>query len=403
MWIIVLFFTITFFAESAVQWTQDASTYEFSVYFQPEAVYAKNIYWLNNEACDEVLYARHYLDLQSLYTYREDVMKAKAVVRSRTIWGHTPEALCTSRVPVKEFGITFGGHKHGLWLSEVWIRELWLEGSLNDFLGLPFCNRHILTIGAFSFELGRGISLGSAYPNFPLLVGVDIDSAIDQYAFGAKLSGELSKNHLWYDIYGAIFRERALDITDDDLFERACDRGTYGYKAHPFERTLHCGLRDFAVAARLRWEPLDKDEKKKVYFEPYVLAYHAPDLKIEFSHEGKSTLVTLGLAGEYTFKNVECGFEWAFNRGGQEVFGLDRNKLIMHDDNGVLQVVNDQVVVSSIDHDALATPKNEKLIRLSPACQSKNGKPLSSTLKNKPFRFQDPYCVQYRGFFFVEI
>lgn len=398
---VFLFLAFSVSAEPALGWTQGESAYEFSVYFQPEAVYAKNIYWLNNRAYDEVLYVRHYLDLQSLYTYRENVIKAKAVVRSRTLWGYTPGVLCTTQVPVKEFGVAFGTHKHGMWLSELWIRELWLEGSLNDFLGLPFCNFHTLTIGAFPFELGRGISLGSAYPNFPPLVAVDIDTALDQYAFGAKLSGELSQDHLWYDIYGAIFKERALDITDDDLFERTCDRGTYGYKAHPFERTHHCGLCDFAVAARLRWEPLDKNEEKKLYFEPYLLVYHTPAIKIEFSHEGKSTLVTLGLAGEHSFNTVECGFECAFNRGGQEIFGLDRNKLVMHDNEGIVKVVNDKVIDNATDKDALVTQENEKAIRFSLASQSQNGRHIRRTLKNKPFRFQDPYCVRYRGFFFI--
>ena len=60
-----------------------------------------------------------------------------------------------------------------------------------NFLHLGFESNHSFTVGAFPFELGRGISLGAAYAIGPGPLGFYSDGMIDQFAFGFKFSGEI--------------------------------------------------------------------------------------------------------------------------------------------------------------------------------------------------------------------
>ena len=151
---------------------------------------------LNNNNPDEIVFFRHFIDSFATYTYgnaTRQFFKAKCGVRSRSVWGNNLSVLETTDSAIREVGTVFGTHRHGMVLNELWIRELWFEVLLNDLMHIPFCGRHMLTCGAFFFEIGRGISLGANYPSMPPAIGFFIDTQIDQYAFGAKLSGELKK------------------------------------------------------------------------------------------------------------------------------------------------------------------------------------------------------------------
>jgi hypothetical protein len=394
-----IFYSFFAYAES-FSYTKGDSTFDISVYFQPEAVYAKNVTWLDANDRDEFLYARHYLDLNFFYAYGKasydyEVLRATVGIRNRTVWGNTPSVLITTSDTLKDIGVVTGRHRHGLFYNDFWIRELWLEVVLSDVFGLSFCNRHTLTLGAFPFELGRGISLGSAYPNFPLLVGVDVESAIDQYAFGAKLSGELIPYYLFYDLYSALFNNDTAEFEETTLSLRGHQWG------HCCDTARGFGMVDFAVAARLRWELFGANKAKKVYFEPYILLHYDPELKVEFPADAKTTLVTVGVAGEWALGRWEGGFEWAFNRGGQKVSGIDRNELKLKNSRGTLELAYTEVEDTETHQNALVTPGNEKKILRSLRSEGENNQHIVPWLKNKPFRFQAPYEIHYKGFFFV--
>lgn len=376
------------------------SLYSFSLFFWPEFFYAKNITLLNNANPDEFFYFRSFLDLTGTYsygqeTYKTECVKARGCLRSRTYWRDQMGVLLSTEQPIKDVDIVFGDHRHGLFLSDMWIRELWIEVALNDLMNLPWCKRHLLTIGSFSFELGRGISLGYNYPLMPTFVGFFTEVYVDQYAWGAKLVGELSKDHLYYSLYGSIFHN--LSASFDQTNERVRS-SEYGRR---FDAARGFGVINYLGAARLQWYPFGKSETKQLYLEPYILYNWNPIIRVDPRGHGASRLITYGLMGEYTGENYEWGFEFGFNRGGQQVFGVDRNSLVLQDREGVVVFANDEVVDSTTGFDALVTPLNQNIIDNSARTSFQNGKPIGSGLINERHRFQDPYLVRYRGLFFV--
>ena len=82
-----------------------------------------------------------------------DLAYFKMTIRNRGIWGDPESIASTTLSPIRELDAVFGEHRHGLPRHILWIRELWIAFSLNDILGLPFCNLHTVTFGAFPFEL----------------------------------------------------------------------------------------------------------------------------------------------------------------------------------------------------------------------------------------------------------
>ena len=302
--------------------------------------------------------------------------------------------LCTEH-PIKDNDVICGNHRHGLFLSDLWIRELWIELAMNDLMSLPWCNRHLLTIGAFSFELGRGISLGYNYPLMPSFVGFFTEVYVDQYAWGAKLVGELSKDQLFYTLYGSIFHNVSA------FFEQTNERVRSSEYGRRFDAARGFGALNYLAAARLQWYPLGKSELKQLYIEPYILYNYDPLIRVEPRAHGVSKLITFGLMCEFTSECYEWGFECGFNRGGQRLLGVDRNSLVLEDRNGSVLFANDEVADSKTGLDALITSRNQNIIDNSARTQFQNEKLIGGGLVNERHRFQDPYLVRYRGLFFV--
>jgi hypothetical protein len=185
----------------------------------PEFFYGKNLRLLNNDnPTDRIIYFRHTVDCITQYRYGHpkapyDIIYAKMTIRNKGVWGDPESIASTTSASVNEFGTSFGEHSHGIPLHFLWIRELWIQFSLKELLCLPFCNHHTLTFGAFPFELGRGIALGSAYALDASDLGFISEYAVDQFAFGGKLSGELVKAKLFYDLYGAILDNKSASFS----------------------------------------------------------------------------------------------------------------------------------------------------------------------------------------------
>ncbi len=384
--------------KKAFKFEHDGSIFDLTFYFFPEFVYGKNLTLLNNRNPDELVIFRHFIDSFATYTYgnaTREFFKAKCCVRSRSVWGNNLSVLETIDSRIEELGTTFGTHRHGMLLNEMWIRELWMEFSLSDLLGIPFCQKHILTCGAFFFEIGRGISLGAIYPSMPPALGFFIDTQIDQYAFGAKLSGEIIKDQVTYDIYGALFNNRSATFEETNRLIRDHEYGYRGDSARGF------GSINYVVASQVQWYPIKENDQRKILLEPYVVYNHNPEVRLDLLHDGISDLATFGLMCEWSIGSVEGGFEGAFNRGQLHAFGIDRNMIVLENNDDKVVIADDQVLDKKTESDALVTDANQKAIALSPFGAQQNGKMINDMLQNKKFRFRDPFEVRYRGAFFV--
>lgn len=390
------------------------SEFKFGVRLRiPEFFYGKNLRLLNDDnPTDRVLYFRHTIDFNLEYKYGRpakfyDLVYVKMTIRNKGVWGDPESIASTTFSPIKEVGAVFGGHKHGIPRHVLWIREFWVQFSVNDVFGLSFCNNHTLTIGSFPFELGRGIALGTAFAVDASDLGFFSEASIDQYAFGARLGGELIKNSLSYDLYGAILNNKA------SLFNYTNTKIKGQQYFHRNDQARGFGVINYLVAARLRWRPCLRFENAVSRVEPYILYNHNPEQQVEFSGDAKSDLVTLGIASESEFGNFEWGFDTAYNFGNQTVFGWDRNSVKLRNRSGSVVVTNSRVRQAPPGEQpnarksphALVVPENQEIINRSPQTQIENGRVIGinrmGTLINDKDRFSDRFVNKYRGSMFV--
>lgn len=377
----------------------------------PDFTYGRNLRLLNDDnPTDRVIFFRHTLDFNFEYRYgkasREyDVVFARLDIRNKGIWGDPESIAFTTLSTIKETDAVFGEHKHAIPRHILWVRELWIQLSLTDLLCLPFCNAHTITFGAFPFELGRGIALGSAFATDPSDLGFISESAIDQYAFGAKLSGDIIKDVLTYDLYASIIDNKSDTFDNVNLKIRGQEYGHRNDQARGF------GIINYIVAGRVRWTP-QFDPWAKVRIEPYILYNHNPEQRIEFIGDATSDLGTAGLAGEFEVSNFEFGFDTAFNFGRQNVKGWDRNVIERQNRDGTVVVVNSRIKQAPPGPDptqssptALKVRDNQTIIDTSNRSASENDKIIGTnslgTLINDLNRFTDPYTNEYRGYMFV--
>lgn len=373
----------------------------------PEFFYGKNLSLINNDnPTDRVLYFRHVFDINFEYRYfgpqRDyDIIFVKTDIRNKGVWGDPESIAFTTMSEVKVLDSLLGPHRHGIPRYILWIRELWIQLAYSDLLCLPFCRNHTITFGAFPFELGRGIALGASYAVDASDLGFYNETAVDQYAFGGKLSGEIRKG-LDYDLYAAILSDKAASFTTTN------DKIRGQQFNHRNDQARGFGSITYVVAARLKCDPVIK-LPAKVHFEPYGLYYNNPEQKIEFLADSTSELATFGIAGEFEFRNIEFGFDTAFNFGHQTVHGWDSNVIRLENRNGTVVEVNSkvrqappgQVPSATSSPLALKVSANQKIINNSLESASQNGKVIGvdnlGTLINDIERFNDPYINKYRG------
>ena len=400
----------------------------FSGVFKPETFYGKNINWLNNDNdFDKTYFSRHTLDLMFnvLYgakTYTQNVLEFLCQVRNKGIWGNPESIASTTFADIKVLDAIRGTHKHGFPRHIFWIRQLWLQFNLNQAVGLPFKNRHTFTLGSFPFQLGRGIALGDAYAVGPEILGFWADSAIDQYAFGAKFSGEIFPAILSYDLYTAILQNNSSSLFDT---EKRVLAQQFGGLENP-ERGF--GKVNYIVAGRFNWTTFDNTWLGRMTLEPYGLYNNDPEQKIEFPADATSKLGTAGLAGEFYGNRFECGFDYAVNFGQQRVKGWDRNIVKENNKGGIVTLINDNVTATytnlagvEVTEPAPYVPDSDaqKIINSTFRNESQNGKKINGTavitelgylanipnspiiLKNSQARFGNSYTNKYEGWMFV--
>lgn len=372
--------------------------------FKPESFYLKNVNLLNrNNPYDKIILSRSTIDynLDLFCQENRDSYEFFTSFRNKAVWGNPESIAQTTDSGLKLLEATFGNHKHFITRHILWIREMWFKFCINDAFELDFANQHYFTMGAFPFELGRGISLGSAFAVGPRVLGFYSDNAIDQYAFGFKFSGDLWKSYLNYDIYGAVLENKSDSLTNTAAKIRGQEFG------RKFEQERGAGSVNFIVASRLRWFPINRGSSK-LAFEPYAMYNYAPEQRVEINADANSKLGTIGLAGEWSLGNFECGFDTALNFGRQVVPGIDRNEIEFANDNGNVIIVNSRV------HDTAATgPKTryvpgsntQKMINSAAESASQNGRLIGNVggidLYNDVNRFRNPSVNQYTGWMFI--
>jgi hypothetical protein len=413
------------FLHAEFRTTYNDVDFVFSGVFKPETFYGKNINWLNNDNdFDKSYYSRHVLDLTAdfiygMQTYNTRIIEFLFQLRNKGVWGNPESIANTTFSDVKILNAIKGSHRHGFPRHIFWIRQLWLQFDLASATNLPFKNKHTFTLGSFPFQLGRGIALGDAYAVGPEILGFWADSAIDQYAFGAKFSGDIFKKILSYDLYTAILQNNSTGLSDTEKTVLAQE---FGGITNP-ERGF--GKVNYIVAARLNWTAFDNDWLGRLSLEPYGLYNNDPEQRIEFPGDASSKLGTAGLAGEFYGKRFEFGFDYAVNFGQQRVHGWDRNVIREDNRGGVFTLVNDQVTATytnlagvEVTEPVPFIPNSDvqKVINTTFRNESQNGKvidtvdtlgfltPFSTTpfvIKNKAARFGNPYTNKYEGWMFV--
>ncbi len=397
--------------------------YEFSGLFKPEMFYGKNLTYLNDTNCpDHWIYWRHTLDLNfdaayGAQTFGHDVIEFYFTVRDRAIWGNPRSIAQTTPAVFKVSESIVGPHNHYLPRNIFWIREAWLMWDIADVLHLKLPTKHTFTIGAFSFELGRGIALGNAYGTGPELLGFYTDTAIDQFAFGAKVNGWIQDKVLSYDIYTAILQNKSNSLGETGERIRGQE---YGH-LNAAERGY--GIVNFIVAGKVDWKAIDC-KNSTLTIEPYWLYDYDPEQRVEILGDANSVLGSIGLASEYEGERFAWGFDYASNLGHQNVKGIDRNVIIIKNIQGTLTEINSKVIYSNPTNPK--DPQNKSnipyipggagqtIINDSSRAEVWNGQPIGVVqaadygyltgpvyLQNASDRFRDPYRNDYRGWMFV--
>ena len=413
----LLFATSSMFGKISGTVQTPCSDFEYilSGNFRPESFYGKNISLLNNNNCDldKVLYSRHTLDvnLGVLYgkeTFGFPVSEMKLSIRNRGVWGNPGSISRTTSATTKVVDSVGRSHSHSIPRHIFWMREGWLKFDIGEFLGLDFGNKHNFTIGAFPFEVGRGISLGSAYAVGPELLGFYSDSIVDQYAFGAKFAGDILADCLHYDLYASILQNKSGSLSDTGAHIFGQQYGRIADPARGF------GKINFIVATRLDWTAFDNDSGR-LNLENYALFNSDPEQSVEFLGDASSKMGTLGFAGNYVGDWVEVGFDTAVNFGRQKVKGWDRNQVQEKNIDARVSVVNSHVVS---DPDGAAIPfvgnsTAQNIIDSTFEDETQNNQIIGTvagdigflagpiTLKNKNNRFRDSYSNSFHGWMFV--
>lgn len=359
---------------------------------------------LNKEAydVDKSLATKTTINLQgSLETSQA---KMYTDIKSSALWGNNRQ-LKTAKATIKNINAVSLEHDHLIIERMIWVKEAWLELKLTDIFSLNLPG-HTFKIGSFPFAVGRGIALGSAYSVSPTALGFYSDKSVDQYAFGAKISGTAKKDFLTYDLYAAV-----LENNNTSAAETAAQTQVQSFNGKSFPYRGF-GAINWIVSGRMQCVPL-KGENKELKFEPYVVYNDAPEQKVEFVADANSKLTTFGMAVNLEWDRIEISCEGAFNKGRQQVKGWDRNKIEQINRDGVLTFVYSDVytevptsatavkVVYDPSSDAAIKARNTAVNNVTPSSSSNSVAIAGTTFFNGASRFRDAYSNKYSGFMAV--
>ena len=360
----------------------------------------------NSNVPDDLFANKTKVDI-SLLT-KTPTSQSKVTLRNKVVWGNH-RVIFTDDAFLKTLDGTATSHFHTIGPNMVWIREAWVEADMSKLCHMENVLKQTLTIGSFSFILGRGISLGDAYSVNPALLGFFQDNSVDQYAWGVKVSGGLIKDFMSYDTYLSVLSNKSTSLRETILPTQLKSFGT-SQKA-PWRGA---GDISFVTAARFLITPM-VEEDRKLSFEPYIMYHHDPEQKVEYFCDAKSNLGTGGFACELVTESLEVGFDCASNFGHQDVKGWDRNQINSVNTGGYYSFVysdvfnvDPNVTTPTAANNVLYDPQNsaqkKAIANVAPGAVS-NGQPIAGTsnptLYNSLTRYRMPYTTQFRGYMWV--
>lgn len=397
----LLFFSMTHAAfERLLVYKKDNFEFDFGVDYKGEGFYTKNAHFFSGSPFDQWFYLQSTWDFNTHARFG-DTIKSKLTLRNKARWG-TVRSILASTEHIQFVDMLLEDHNHGFNRLIPWIRKAWAKVSLNDAFGIEAERRHYFKFGAFPYEVGRGISLGSAYAISPGVLGFFADNTIDQYAFGLLLRGDLTANHMFtYDVYYALLENYSASFnrTTDVMFTKClnCPSKYRGF-----------GDINFLLVGRLLFTFFDNPEHGKLTFEPYIVYDRIPQHKVEFYGDADVKLATAGAAIEYVGPKFELGTEAAFNIGRQVVKAWDRNEIKPHRNatTAAIEEVYNQIFVGEKDstgsNKALVTDTNKEIVEASSTGSMFNNKEIgTSGLYNGPYRFRPEYRNKLAGYMFV--
>jgi hypothetical protein len=411
--LVVIVLGLFSFAHSHTKMTGSYGDFEyvFSGMFKPEMFYGKNISLLNNNnKWDKVWFMRHTLDMSLGIGYGKETYNKKVVdffftLRNRGIWGNPTTIAFTADAELRLLDAVGQSHKHGFPRHIFWMREGWINFSINDFLGLALEYPHTFKLGSFSFQLGRGIALGDAYAVGPEFLGFYSDSLVDQYAFGGLLSGTFVPNTVTYDLYAAILQNLSSTLADTGARVLGQEFGKIANPARGY------GKINYVIAGRIGYDAFNNERYGKLHMEPYAMYNSDPEQMVDFRADASSKLGTIGFATEYFGTAFEFGFDGGCNLGKQFVKGWDFNQITEENRDGFVVLSNSQVNDKAGKRALFIKSSNPAQVAINNSAQGEeyNGKPINSLnqnvidvgLVNSATRYRNPYNNKYQGWFFV--
>ena len=379
------------------------------------------------KSCNTFQYVQQIYDLVFGYSV-EDYLLAKVDLRSRILWGSNQDLVIGNSLNF--LGAEYGDHSHEVENKNFfWLREGWVNLDLSRFMGL---NRSVnLTIGTMPYMVGRGISYGVVYSELPGFIGADSGSIIEAFAPAVLLSMELysNKNHtLFGDLYCAILNNWSGSLEENiaPIYEK---------------RIWHCpdtpergfGHINTAMVAQLKYETVNKYGLLQV--QPYFLCNLSPEANVILSRTSffdlvfsfisgssanfniqnntqnslsSSKLFTIGCMINWHSDKFSFNFEWAINKGGLKIYGIDNNKSqILNNLYFKFPFYSQRIAINNTDvfssdtffPYSFVTDINQPIIENSPKGPEYNHQNISiqPELQNSYTRFVNSKKINYEG------
>lgn len=309
-------------------------------------------------------------------------------MRFRFLWGNSAETRAhNSTVGVSNIILSVPGrstNKHVVWTKEGWLK-FFLDQN---------CTKNFMQIGLIPYEVGRGISLGSAYDVSGYL-GFQADFSIDQFAPGIVFHFTPVEEKYSTDIYFALLKNRqnTLSETLEPVYLSAT--------AKPITRGI--GNQSYVIV----WEhKIFNAFSTNMTIEPYIIHCHAPDQMVEFPSDSSVFLTTMGFAVDGKQERWNWGFEGAFNFGDMNLKFWDKNGIdyVKNDDGYVFTQFTKIYDQDQKDADAklvYATETNTQYVQGSALSVSMNGKQIGPNLYNAYNRFRPAQKLKLEGYYFL--
>lgn len=385
----IFFFTVIFLVQICCP---DQVKLSVSGQYTQELYFADSLYTLNSKiVIDDIWYIRTTLDvnIDGSWGNRDNQrIHFFDTVRSRFIWGMPSDArLFSLLLALPNGNVSIPGSTTNK--TMVWTKEGWLK-CFFDLL----CEKDFIQIGLIPYEIGRGISLGSAYDVSGYL-GFQADFSIDQFAPGIVVHYTPVKDKYSTDFYLALLKNQQNSF--DEIMTKV--------RTSPTKKDQIRGIGTQTYVAV--WDHKIKDVfSDKISLEPYILFCHAPNQTIQRPNDSSVNLTTLGMAIEGEAKRCNWGVEFAGNLGELCLKFWDHNT-IEYIKNDAANIVAQFSKIYNQDPRTEgaqlvdATQVNINYVKGSTQSVAMNGKQIGPGLYNAYDRFTPAQQRNMQGFFFL--